>query len=471
MAPSHDSPEVGSKSKKSRLREIARECWALACWLTLRQTWEQWEKQRAGSNTSGSPIALPPEVEAFFGRYAHVAYCRWAPVVSRSIVTRKERSRLKRQGALDLAVRVEQSSKSDEQDEEPKIMGAALQSGEELFGVLADEFDLIGSDDTSEDFFSTKSQRSKSQDVRLAFHDLQIEEPQRPQHPGDRAPWEAWHLTLQVLWEPRKISRRVLMNELFKQPLSKPSSTAGDMLRCLTGYLKTIGREAVRITAKEAIRTKEGSGESFAALDAAVPGSQSPDSFTGMDIVPSAEDTALSVMRAELKDWGTGVAQREFSAAISDGVRLSYFLESLKKSDGWKHGFVVSISEAAILSELRLKRSTLNDQIKKSRARLQEAARLQAIALGLDSCQATGPQAEKSRAVTDPLVEWLELCVKEIAVEWFWSEKIDGYLFGTVMDIIRTQHDPRFACPLASACSGVSSPSTESKLCQECPRK
>jgi len=455
--------EAATKRKSSRLLDAARECWALACWLTLRRTWAQWEQERAGvEGKAGARDPLPPPVEAFFGRYAHTTFCRWTPIVARETVTRKERDRLKRKAAKEEATREEADfdklTKVTDTEEEPKVESSPLLAKEEVFGLLADEFELEYAD-TEADLADEQSadRRFGSQDIKLAFHDLQIEEPERPRDAKDRTPWMAWSYTQEVLWEPRTNSRRVYMNELFKQPLNKPTATATDMLRCLTGYLKTIVREAVREQAKEAIRTKGGSNESVTSLDAAVPGSTTGDSRTGMDVVPGREDTALTVMGRELMTWGQRVARDEFFAAVtSDGVRLSYFLESLKKADGSKHGFVVSISDAAILEALDARRATLNDNIKKCRKRLQQAADEHADALGADS---------------ELLMQWLELRIKEVAVEWFWSEKIPALLFGTVMDIIRTEHDPRFSCPLVTVCAAQPASALETGLCHECSRK
>lgn len=455
----------GSKRKTSALRAAARECWALACWLTLRRAWATWEQDVASNQSQRSPQrSLPAPVEAFFGNYAHAAYCKWIPIVAWETVTRKERDRLRRanqkKAAQEEFDKLTQGEEGQAAEEPSDITGASLESNEEIYGVLAGEFGLKGSEEVMPESAAQGVEGWAHDDTRLKFHELHIAEPSRPRGAEDKTPWGAWQETWTTLWAPLPRSKRVLMNELFMQPSGKPSSTANEMLRCLTGYLKTIVREAVRRAAREAVRTKGGSDESVAGLDAPASTTNPSVDYTGMDVLPGKEDTELSVAAAELRAWGEKVVRAEFEASHpkenSQGVRLCYYLDSLKKKKESKHGLLVSVYHPAILSQLDIAQSTLYDHVKKSRVRLAR-------------------EAIKQAAMTDAdpglLTRWLGRHVKEVATEWFWSEKIDRDLFGTVMHLIHTEHDPRFQCPGTTACHANQPADAGQPRCWDCHRK
>lgn len=458
----------GPQRKVSALRAAARECWALACWLTLRRTWAMWEQERAGDETKRGPLgSLPAPVEAFFGNYAHAAYCKWIPIVAKETMTRKERDRIKRankkKAAQEEFEKLRKGDATPGADEPSDLTGASLESNEEIYGALAAEFGLGSGVEDKSASASTASHEAWTAaygDLKLAFHNLHIEEPSRPQDAEDKTPWGAWQETWTTLWVPLPKSRRVLMNELFKQPAGKPSSTANEMLSCLTGYLKTIVREAVRRAAQDAVRTKDGSDESVAGLDAPASAANLSDGFTGMDVIPSSADTELSVIAAELRNWADQVARAELEAnhpkENSEGVRLCYYLDSLKKKKESKHGLVVSVYHTAILSQLNIIKSTLYDHVKKSRIRLAKEAIKHARVIDADPAL---------------LTQWLGRRVKEAASEWFWSEKIDRDLFGTVMHIIHTEHDSHFQCPGAAACGANKPADACQPRCWACPRK
>jgi len=457
MEPTYDPLESSSKNATSTLLNTARECWSLACWLKLRQTWAEWEQQRAAdAATPRTKASLPKEVEAFFGRYAHTTYCNWIPKVVRETVTRKERDRQRRKAAKEEAAEFDKLVKSDAtEDSEPILAGTSLQAGEELFGALAEEIDKYEEEDGAESR-GDQSWRSDRDGATSNSDQIHIEEPARPFGAKDSTPWQAWVATQELLWVPRK-KGRVLMNELFKQPMRKPTDAPSQMLRCLTGYLKTIVREAVRVAAKEAILLKEGSNGGVIQIQAPISNSTGGQVTNFENMLPSKEDTPMSVMERELRTWGEAVARDEFfNEATPDGVRLSYYLETLKKSDGWDDGFVVSISDAAILACLKTKRATLSDRIAKTRERLKAAAQERASLMGCSPI---------------PLAEWLEFRIKEVAVPWFWSEKIPSDLFGTIMDIIHLEHDSKFSCPFVTICDGGTAHALPTSKCHECRRK
>lgn len=459
MEPSPDPVNTARKRRSTPLQDAARECWALACWLTLRRTWADWEKTRAGGDLSPrSQAALPPAVEKFFGSYAHTTYSRWIPAVSMETLTRKERDRKNRKAAREDAAQFDRLVNADADAEDPKLETTALQAREEVAGVLAEELGWNGDGEGSGDDESEQQGRraGSSQDPKLAFHTIHIEIPERPRDGQDRTPWEAWVRTLGVLWEPTKRSRRVLMNELFKQPLSKPSATPTDMLRCLTGYLKVIVREAVREAARQAVRVA--SDESFTPLDAPASRSDPKESFTGLDVIPDAEDITEKVAWQELEAVGAKFAEAEFNGPdITDGVRLAWFLESLKSDDGDDKGLTVGVYHTAILATLRTSRSTLGDRIQECRRRLANAVHDQREHLSFDTRMVILASARVS--------------MHQLATDWFWSEKCDATLFHVVMDIIHTEDDPKFGCPRAGTCQQSPAATTDAPACWTCPRK
>lgn len=458
MVPSNDPLKTGAKRSPSPLREIARECWVLACWLTLRRTWAQWEKDRAGDATKQRPqSALPADVEAFFGRYAHAAYCKWIPVVAKETVTRKERERKEREDAKAEADQFNRLLNEESPEDEPLLESASLQKGEELFGALAQEHEWdVESPPPEQGSDILELRRGGSQEVKMAFHALNLEVPARPVDGNDRTPWVAWLETQAVLWEPRKRSRRVLMNELFKQPAGKPTASATDMLRCLTGYLKSIIREAVRAAAREAIRTRDGSDESFSSLDAPVSRSDPSESYTGMDVIAGGEDTRGTVSRDECLRRAQILAEEEFShEKMTDGVRLAYFMETLRGENGAK-GLVIALNHPAILSHLKMGGATLYEHVQKSRCR---------IANQVHDDWDKFPYTVRMFILASAIV-----ALRQMATDWFWSEKVEESLFLTVMDIIHTEKDKGFACPRAKA-REIRPTLTNECQCWDCTRK
>jgi len=463
-------------SPSESLLKAAREVWALACWAALRMTWKEWEKSRGAEASKRGPVfKLPPLVERFFGLYCHEKYVKWIPFVVAETVTRAQRQRDQRKKTASkkdddgVASLHEQwagleLTSGELADAEPVIQQEELSPSEVVEGVLVEEREGLASDDAEDadpGFDDTDWQSSRGLDLPpLDFSTLHIEVPSRPNDSEDRAVWEAWHRTLSELLAPTK-KKRVLMNELFKQATNpeKKTGTAEEVLRCLTGYLKAITREAVRREAK--FQRMVISNAKVGSLDAPLPGSDTAKSFTGGDVMAGSASTASSVEARELEALGEGLAKREYDRLQdTPGVKLGHFTTTLRKQKGkaGDKGFTVGIQDPAILITLGYKPDSkhLYDLIKASQQRLKQAAI--AIAPG---------EGEEVHCATEAYArqELMRLCT-----EWFWSEEISHDLFSIVIALIHADKDPGFFCPHATRCT--SAPATvDRQRCWSCPRK